>query len=171
MPSVWIEKGRGIVLHNPVCSVLNCAPCRGVVLQQPVCSVLNCAISLGREGAGMCSVLASLYRCYNNNNEIQHRKLSFPIIKYCIYLRIHTAKPRAVQTAVKNPCYVLLQATARKEENRNCSKILQFADGSPVFWCSLMELIWRRGRKSEILLRSNFLTYARLPVENSLKQI
>ena len=36
MPSVWEEKGRGVVLH------------------QPVCSVFNCAISSGREGPGSC---------------------------------------------------------------------------------------------------------------------
>ena len=56
------------------------------------------------------------------------------------------------------------RATARKWENRNGSKIPQFADVSPVFWCSLMKLIWRRGEKSEILLLSNSLTFARSPI-------
>ena len=42
MPSVWVEKGRGIVL------------------QYPVCSLLNCAISLGREGPGICFIPTGL---------------------------------------------------------------------------------------------------------------
>ena len=55
--SVWVEKGRGVVLHQPVCSVLNGAISLGnerpgSFLYQPVCSVLNCAISLGREWPG-----------------------------------------------------------------------------------------------------------------------
>ena len=25
VPSVWVEKGRGIILQYPACSVLNCA--------------------------------------------------------------------------------------------------------------------------------------------------
>ena len=42
VPSVRVEKGRGIVL------------------QYPVCSVLNCAISLGREGPGSCFTTTGL---------------------------------------------------------------------------------------------------------------
>ena len=41
---------------------------------------------------------------------------------------------------------------------------MQYADVSPVFWCSLMKLIWRPGRKSDIRLLSNSLTFARVPV-------
>ena len=44
------------------------------------------------------------------------------------------------------------------------SKTLQFADVSIVFCCSLMKLIRRRGRKCEVLLFSNSLTFARWPI-------
>ena len=57
-----------------------------------------------------------------------------------------------------------LRAPARSKRIVTPHFILQFADVSPVFQCSLTKRIWRRGRKSEFLLLSNSLTFARWPV-------
>ena len=46
VPSVWEEKGQGVVLH------------------QPVCSVLHCAISMGREWPGRCFAPTGLLNIY-----------------------------------------------------------------------------------------------------------
>ena len=80
-------------------------------------------------------------------------------LTWCV-LSAHTFLPRILCTLKHQ------RAIARKQENRNGSKILQFADVSPVFSCSLMKLIWRRRRESDILLLSNSLTSARSPVEH-----